>query len=50
MMPHKLKYSSREVLAAVAITLAAVAAVVVLARQEHPSDRSQPVALVTPRK
>ncbi len=46
---QKLKYSSREVMAAVAITIAAVAAVVALTRHES-AEGLQPVALVTPRK
>ena len=49
MIFQKLKYRSREVLAAVAITVAAVGAIVVLARHER-SESPQPVALVTPKK
>ena len=50
MILQKMIYRSREVLAAVAITLAAVAAVLVLAVREESSERVQPVALVAPKR
>jgi hypothetical protein len=47
-MRQRLRYRSREVLAAVAITAAAVTALAVLAVRQDGHGSAQPVALVTP--
>ena len=48
---NRLRYRSREVAIAVAITLAAIAAVIAtLSSQEDEAQSAQPVALITPRR
>jgi len=51
MASNRLRHRSREVAIALAITLAAVAAVIAtLSSQEEDAQTAQPMALVTPRK
>jgi len=48
---NRLRHRSREVVIALAITLAAIAAVIAtLSSQEEDVQAAQPMALVTPRK
>jgi hypothetical protein len=47
-MRQRLRYRSREVLAALALTAVAVTAVMVLAVRREAHEAAQPVALVTP--